>query len=683
MSATVGATVLWMASEIPANGISHAIAVWWTGDLLGALVVAPVLLAWGASREMRGIPRGVLEITLLCLGTVGVAELAIGQDVRLPLLGDVDYLYLLFPFVIWAALRFGARGASLTTLTVSIVAVWHTTRGAGPFVGPSSAGTLVAVAWYLGVVAITGLALAAAVSRERESATEAIRQRDEQLQVALDAAGMGIWSWSAADNRLVWDGALRRLYGLGPGDRVAAYQDFLSRVHPEDRDFVEGTVRRAMSDRGRLDYEFRIVLPDGRIRWIADQGRIIATGPDGPVAMSGVCMDVTERRATEEQLRHAHRMESVGRLAGGVAHEANNQMSVVLGAAEFVLRRHDVPETVRADMEYIQRAAERTAAVTAQLLAFSRRQVLKPEVIDLNGVLRRFEPAVRRVMGEDCTVTLRLSESIRPVKADPGQLEQVFLNLALNARDAMPRGGALTIETFAADLTAPPPGLDASLALQPGRYAVLAVSDTGHGMDPNTLSHIFDPFFTTKEVGQGTGLGLSTVYGIVKQSGGYIWAISEPGHGATFKIHLPFSTESPEAMISGEAGDGRGSGELILIVEDEAEVRSIAGRALKDAGFRVCEAESGRQALEMLTARGDRVALVLADVVMPGIGGRELAASITELMPGTPVLFTSGYTDSEIVRRGLLAPDAIFLQKPFTPNGVVKAVRECLAGQMA
>ena len=682
-SAVVGASVLWAAKEIASRDIPQTIAVWWTGDLLGALVVAPVLLAWVASREGRGIPRGALEITLLCLGTVLAAEVSLGRGMGLPIFGQVDYLYLLFPFVIWAALRFGARGASLATLTVAIVAVWHVTRGAGPFITGSAAGTLFAVSCYLAAVSITGLALAAAVARERESATEALDQRDAQLTVALDAARMGIWSWSAEDNHLVWDDTLRRLYGLGPGDEVSGYDDFLSRVHPEDRDFVDQTVRRALGDRGRLDYEFRIVLPDGRIRWIADQGRVISKGPGRPAAMSGVCMDVTERKATEEQLRQAHRMESVGRLAGGVAHEANNQMSVVLGAADFVMRRPDLPEAIRADMEYIRSAAERTATVTAQLLAFSRQQVLNPQVLDLNAVVGKFEPTLRRVMGEDCAVMLRLSEGLQSVRADPGQLEQVLLNLALNARDAMPHGGVLTVETLAAELTSSMAGLKPDVTVRPGSYALLSVTDTGHGMDRSTLDHIFEPFFTTKDVGQGTGLGLSTVYGIVKQSDGYVWAYSEPGQGATFEIYLRCSAEPPESVDAGEATEQRATGELILVVEDEEPVRRIAGRALQEAGFRVREAASGQQALELLAAGGEPVALVLTDVVMPGMGGKELAARIQELVPGTPVLFTSGYTDGEIVRRGLLSPDAAFLQKPFSPDGLVQALRHKLAGQAA
>jgi PAS domain S-box-containing protein len=675
VSAIVGVTALMTTGALPSAGAAAAVAVWWTGDLLGALVIAPLLLAWALVPPSTASARGPLEVVLLCLGTVIAAEVGLGHLLPVPLLFRLDYLYLLFPFVIWAALRFGSRGASLMTFTISVVAVWRTVQGGGPFNADTAGGTLFAVACYLGVVAVTGLLLAAAVTRERETATDVLRRRDEQLRVALDAARMGVWFWSAADNRLTWDDALRRMYGVGPDEPVAAYDDFIGRVHPDDREFVKTTVRRALAEGGRLDYEFRIVLPDGRVRWIADQGRVVPAENGGPAGMTGACTDVTDRRTAEEQLRLAHHMESVGRLAGGVAHEANNQMSVVIGAAHFILARPDIPPAVRTDAEYIRKAAERTAAVTAQLLAFSRRQMLRPQVLDLNGVLEKFRPVLQRTMGEDCAVTLRLDPALGPVKADPGQLEQVLLNLALNARDAMPRGGALSVETSSTELSQGSTGPDHGIAVRPGRYVLLAVSDTGHGMDRATLAHVFEPFFTTKGVGQGTGLGLATVYGIVKQSDGYVWAYSEPGQGTTIKVYLPVTEELADAAPDERVLHPVAKGELILIVEDDGPVRAIAARTLADVGYRVLEAESGAMAIELLGRTVDRPALVLTDVVMPGMSGSELAAAVGRLAPGTPVLFTSGYTDGEILRRGLLEPGADFLPKPFSPEALVRAVR--------
>jgi PAS domain S-box-containing protein len=677
VSAIIGVTALVAGGALPGTSFAPAAAVWWTGDLLGALIVAPLLLAWlGAPTSTRSV-RGPLEVALLCLGTVLAAELGLGHLLPVPaLFRRLDYLYLLFPFAVWAALRFGSRGASLMTFVIAVVAVWRTVTGGGPFNTDSGGGTLFAVGCYLAIVAVTGLLLAAAVTHERETATEALRRRDEQLSIALDAAQMGVWFWSATDNRLTWDDTLRRMYGLAPGDRMAGYEDFISRVHPDDREFVETSVRRALTEGGRLDYEFRIVLPDGRVRWIADLGSVVP-GPDGkPAGMTGTCRDVTDRRTAEEQLRLAHKMESVGRLAGGVAHEANNQMSVVMSAADFILARTDLPPAVRADAEYIRRAAERTAAVTAQLLAFSRRQVLRPQVLDLNGVLERFRPLLQRTLGEDCPVTLLLDPGLGPVRADPGQLEQVLLNLAINARDAMPRGGRLSVETAVVELTERSAMAAHGVRVRAGRYVQLAVSDTGHGMDKATLGQAFEPFFTTKGVGQGTGLGLATVYGIVKQSDGYVWAYSEPGQGTTIKLYLPVTEAAPEAGAAKEAAPAvAAKGELVLVVEDEAQVRTIAARALTEAGYRVLEAESGARALEIVRHNGDRPALVLVDVVMPGMSGSELALELAQVAPGVPVLFTSGYTDGEILRRGLLEPGAAFLAKPFSPEGLVGAVR--------
>ena len=590
--------------------------------------------------------RGPLEVVLLCLGTVVAAEMGLGRFLPAPApIRMLDYLYLLFPFVIWAALRFGSRGASLVTFVIAVIAVWRTVTGGGPFNSTSGGVTLLGVGCYLGVVAVTGLLLAAAVSNERETATDEIRRREEQLRLSLDAARMGVWFWSAKDNTLTWDDTLRQMYGLGPDDRVSGYEDFIARVHPDDRESVESSVRRALADGGRLDYEFRILLPDGRVRWVADLGRVVPGKDGAAVGMTGTCQDVTDRRTAEEQLRLAHKMESVGRLAGGVAHETNNQMSVVMSAADFILARADLPTAVRADAEYIRRAAERTAAVTAQLLAFSRRQVLRTQVLDLNAVLERFRPVLQRTLGEDCQVTLLLDPALGRVRADPGQLEQVLLNLTINARDAMPRGGTLSVETSTALLTERSAVMSHGLAVKPGRYALMSVSDTGNGMDKATLAQIFEPFFTTKGVGQGTGLGLATVYGIVKQSGGYVWAYSEPGGGTTIKIYLPLTDAPGEPAAEEAPARPAATGELILVVEDEAPVRAIAARALAEAGYRVLEADRGQRALELLRRSGERPALVLADVVMPGLSASELAAELARVAPGVPVLYTSGYTD--------------------------------------
>ena len=675
-SAVVGVGSLAATGALSAP-IPVALSVWWAGDLLGALVLAPVCLAWTAPRDVLK-SRGILELAALCLGTVVAAQVVLGEPVRVSLLRGLEYHYLLFPFVVWAALRFGVRGSSLLTLTVAAVAVWHTAHGGGPFISANSLDTQFAVTLYLGALAITGLVLAAAVRWERAQATEALKQSQERLRLALDAARMGIWFWSVEDNRVTWDPGLRQLFGLAPGERVSTYEDFLARVHPDDRELVAESVRRALHDGGDSDYEFRVLLPGGEVRWIATRGEVGRDETGRARYMTGVCLDATPRRLTEDRLRRAQRMESVGRLAGGVAHEANNQMTVVLGAARLILGHPDLSEEVRTDIDYIRKAAERTAAVTAQLLAYSRQQLMRPEVIDLNDFVRLWEPVLRRTMGEDCLVTVHLATKVGCVRVDPGQLEQVLLNLALNARDAMSHGGSLSLESYRTDLTPAYARLKPEADIKAGPYAVLAISDTGHGMDRATAARIFDPFFTTKEPGQGTGLGLSTAYGIVKQSEGYLWVYSEPGHGSTFKVYLP-CISGPATVPEEEPPPVRlavGSGERILVVEDDEPVREIARRALEEAGYEVVAAESGPVALELLRATDRPIRLAVIDIVLPGMSGPEIALEVAVRAPGVRVIFTSGYPDSEIRRRGLLATPTTFIQKPFTPEALVRTVQQ-------
>ena len=454
------------------------------------------------------------------------------------------------------------------------------------------------------------------------------------------------------------------------------YEHFIERVHQDDRAFVAASVQRALEGGGGLDYEFRIVLPDGRVRWLADQGRVMRDQKGNPLYMTGVCLDTTERKLIEERLRQAQRMDSVGQLAGGIAHEANNMMSVVLGCADYVLQRTDLPAAgprrCRSNLE----SGQAHRRITQQLLAFSRRQVLQPQVLDLNATVRDLEPILSRTLGETRGLRMHLSPGLNPVRADPGQLEQVLINLTLNARDAMRDQGRLTIETMNVVLDEAYAAGKSVDSLRPGPYAALVVSDTGHGMDRATLGRVFEPFFTTKGVGQGTGLGLSTVYGIVKQSGGFIWVYSEPGLGTTFKLYFPVARTSPGAADRREPAPTARDNETVMVAEDEAMVRSIMARTLRDCGYNVLEAANGQAALDILEAEAGRVSLIVADVVMPDLGGREMAARLAERWPDVPVLFTSGYTGMDVVRRGLLDEGREFLQKPLAPEALARKVRE-------
>jgi two-component system cell cycle sensor histidine kinase/response regulator CckA len=393
-------------------------------------------------------------------------------------------------------------------------------------------------------------------------------------------------------------------------------------------------------------------------------------------------MDITERKVMEERLRQAQRMDSVGQLAGGIAHEANNMMSVILGCADYVLQRSDLPDPVRKDVDQIWRAAKRTAGVTQQLLAFSRRQMLQPQVLDLNATVSGLEPILVRALGESRAVRMHLSPTLGSIRADPGQLEQVLLNLVLNARDAMGEGGRLTIETMNVLLDQSSAAAKPVETLQPGEYAALVVTDTGQGMDQATLSRVFEPFFTTKPVGQGTGLGLSTVYGIVKQSGGFIWAYSEPGLGTTFKLYFPVIGSPASVAAESQPPPGGRSEEVVLIAEDEAMVRSIMARTLRECGYTVLEAADGQEALKLLETESRPVNLVVADVVMPDMGGQQMATRMAEQWPGLPVLFTSGYTGLDVVSRGLLEPGREFLQKPLAPETLARKVREMVDARL-
>jgi two-component system cell cycle sensor histidine kinase/response regulator CckA len=402
--------------------------------------------------------------------------------------------------------------------------------------------------------------------------------------------------------------------------------------------------------------------------------------PDGTRQVLGVATDITQRKELEEQFRQAHKMEAVGRLAGGVAHDFNNVLTIIRAQTEFLLADLTGDDARRADVLEIQQAADRAAAFTRQLLAFSRRQLLQPEVLELNVVIGGMEMMLRRLVGEDVVLHTKLHPDLPRVSADPGQLQQVLLNLAVNARDAMPRGGTLLIETAVVELDEHYPVQHRSA--KPGVHVVLAVTDTGCGMDPATRSRIFEPFFTTKEAGKGTGLGLSTVYGIVKQSGGHIWVYSELGRGTTFKLYFPPNYGVAKASEPGRAiAPMAGSGATILLVEDERPVRSTVRRLLERHGYKVLEAGNGQEALDIVVARSADIDLVLSDMVMPGIGGMELATRVRALSPTLPVLLMTGYTEEAITRAGDRPLKEQIIEKPFTLHTMLEKVGWALAAR--
>ncbi|HEY6224072.1 MAG TPA: PAS domain S-box protein, partial [Gemmatimonadales bacterium] len=524
----------------------------------------------------------------------------------------------------------------------------------------------------------TGLIGVAKDITERKHSEERIHESEQRFrEIAEHVREVFFISDPATGAALYISPAYEAVFGQSLKYAYATPNAWTELLHPDDRARMLSSFRRS-AEQGAPDAQvFRIVLPDRSMRWIRGQTTPVRDATGRVARIVGIAEDITELRRAEEQLRQSQKMEAVGRLAGGVAHDFNNLLTVISSYTELLLE--DLPAedaSRRDDLGQIKKAAADAAALTRQLLAFSRQQVLEARVLDLNEIVSGAGKMLERLIGEDVTLALVLARDLGAVKADPGQIEQVIMNLAVNARDAMPMGGRLTIETANVELDVRYTGEHS--VVNPGRYVELVVSDTGVGMDDETKRHIFEPFFTTKELGKGTGLGLATVYGIVKQSGGFVWVYSEPGAGTTFKIHLP-RVEEGEAMQRRPARPppARGS-EIVLLAEDAAPVRAVARQILERNGYTVLEAPNGKAAIDIAAQRQGPIHLLLTDVVMPELSGRQLADQITAQRPELKVLFMSGYTDDAVVRHGVLEAGIAYLQKPFTPDGLARKVREVL-----
>ena len=468
------------------------------------------------------------------------------------------------------------------------------------------------------------------------------------------------------------------ILGYTQEEWLAGAEDWILHVFEEDHPVIEAAEQNFMKAR-RFQAEYRVKHKDGRIIWVSDNA-VFVPGSESHPLMEGIIVDITERRLLENQLQQARRMEAVGRLAGGVAHDFNNLLTIIKGYVELALNRVAAHPELRGNIQQIADAADRAVTLVRQLLAFSRKQVLKPKVLDLNTIVLNMDKMVRRLMSETIEMTTKVEKHLGAVKADPGQIEQVILNLIVNARDAMPDGGQLWIETKNVELNASFAGDQSSI--KPGSHVMLSVRDTGVGITPDTLPHIFEPFYTTKESSRGTGLGLSTVYGIVKQSGGHILVTSELGQGTTFKVYLPRVEDSVPAPPKREWAEtpGEKGKETILLVEDEPAVRELARMVLSEQGYTVIEAQNSEDAVRLAGKHGSEIHLLLTDVVMPGMSGHDLAKHLAALHANLRVLYMSGYPNNVIAENGTLDEGLSFLQKPFTPQVLTQRVREALRG---
>lgn len=526
---------------------------------------------------------------------------------------------------------------------------------------------------------------------ERKRAEISLREREQELAAAQRIAKIGSWKWDVRTDEASWSEETFRIFGSQPGGLENHRSRFVDMIHPEDRARVDQALTDGLHGTAEYDIQYRIQCPGGQEKLIHSQAEVLRDIDGKPTLMRGTVHDVTEHRQAEaererleEQLRQAQKLESIGRLAGGVAHDFNNLLTVINGYSDFLLEQTQEQDPLQGSLVEIRKAGERAAGLTRQLLAFSRKQVIEPRPVNLNELVLEARKMLGRMVQEDIDIVTDLEPESGQVMVDPGQLHQVLLNLVVNARDAMPGGGRLTLRSSRLHL-------DAAAASSfpgaiPGPYAVLEVSDTGVGMSEDIQQRVFDPFFTTKGPGEGTGLGLSTVYGIVRQAGGWIRVESRPGMGATFRIGLPLLAQPASQAQSAEPRPGQLEGsETVLVVEDQDEVRKLTLSVLKKFGYQTLEARSGSDALLIAEKQAGPIHLMLTDMVMPGMTGKLLAERLRPTRPEMKVVYMSGYTADVITRQGILEPGIEFIEKPFSPGALARKVRTVLGvgGQRA
>jgi PAS domain S-box-containing protein len=509
-------------------------------------------------------------------------------------------------------------------------------------------------------------------------AERALEEHRANLEKAQEVAHLGSWVTELdASDQLTWSKETYRIFGVTRDQFAGTSSAFLSFVHPEDLDSVLRTTHAAVDGDAPYDIEHRIVRADGSVRWVHERADVVRDAEGKPLRILGTVQDITEKRTLEEQFRHAQKLEAIGRLAGGIAHDLNNSLTAIIGFTELALGSLAGSHPARADVQEIRRAAGRAESVTRQLLAFSRKQMLQPRVFSLSASVESLRRMVDHILGPSIALTMTAACDVPAIYGDPGQIEQAILNIVVNARDAMTDGGTLSLHVENTTV-------DAAFAgehqpMPSGRYVEARITDTGHGMDAATRARIFEPFFTTKDVGKGTGLGLSMVYGTIRQSGGYVFVESEPGSGATFRLFFPPADRIDVAPVLAAAAP-RPETATILVVEDEAAVRTIVVTSLRRKGHRVLHAASADEALQIAEAQTTPIDLLLTDATMPGTNGIELARLLAATRPDMLIAVMSGFTEEALGLRNAGVP-AVLLAKPFTPSQLQRAIAEILAGR--
>jgi PAS domain S-box-containing protein len=643
---------------------------WLSTNVLGTVLTAPLAIVWTRGRE-PGQPSRRAEAALFCLAwCVGVWITTHTMDLQGPL---APHPYLMLCLLPWAAFRLGLRTVTAATMLLCVaVSSAVVSRNIHPdFEVGNLADAMMQAQIYVGIAGVMGLLLGARTSEARR-ARDAESKSAAHLALALDAAQMGTWEWDVASGAVHWSDGVARIFGLAPGDFSGGFDAYLELIHPDDRGLVKAAIDRALASASN-DYsvEHRIVWPDGSTRWLAGRGRVDRDPFGKPTRMAGTVADITERQRVVERLRQTQKMEAMGQLAGGVAHDFNNSLATIRTLAEVVHRSAGTNE--RPLLGEIVASTERGASLTQQLLAFARRQVLQPKALDINGVVSEISTMLGRILGDSVRMRVTLASAPLVTRADPGLLGQALVNLALNARDAMPDGGTLEISTAKAIVP-----VDEEQEVPPGSYAMIRVEDTGCGIAPENLSRLFEPFFTTKPPGKGTGLGLATLFGIVQVHHGFVRVQSELGKGTAFEILLPPTddevTEATSATPAPRPVADRGT---ILLVEDETNLRTTTRMLLEMDGYVVLEAANGTDALRVWDEHSQRIGLLFTDMTMPGgPDGRELADTLREDRPDLKVILTSGY-HSEFAGREVTNGE-LLLMKPCPLPELLEAVRQAL-----